>query len=1118
MNKRINPVLDAKQHVCARRDKNNLESRFINTIKGYGVFATARIEEGSFLVEYRGVLRDPGQCVPDAYSYYFIYNHTRYCIDASVDDGSLGRLVNDDSNPNAKAKVISINRIPHLCLFALRDIQPGEEITYDYGGYDLPWRRGTWLSMENNSQFDSNHRKETEGQQEQETSIKGTTASQTNVECEEVPMRTDKTTQTTEQNASVDDMMWNYIPYQCLTTDDQRICENQLLLIQKTPVTQQILFEEGKRTNEDPATSRQILELQQTSMDVEPCVKEQSGPVSAAQMTNEVREMECNEDANPVSCHEPCVEEQSCPVSATQTLEQQQAHMQQVDQCKEDQESSPLSAAQSTCEEKQLTGQDEQCRIQAGEETEQQLCNNDSSRTQNATQSEADLDSRRDSSNDETESSDEDFIPNSESDDDSDGERPKKKSKATDTSKDTEEQAMPPVPNPSVIQATKLNFCFVCGKASTKISRHLKLHRKDNIEIATAFELPKRSKQRLNLLEVLRNRGNYQHNNSVLIQGSGLIKARRKPKDGIDAQKFENCMYCKGLYMRKVLWKHVKRCPSNLERDTLKSSRFVLGLAALSKCPHLKNMSEDVKKMVCDMHQDEVAQVVRNDEYLLKLAQDFFDKKGSSKERHSFVRQTVRCIGKFLVLLQNKFAIRNLAEAVKPSSFTLVIEAIKEIAEFNEETKCYAIPSLARRIGLALRKYCILSAQKAFAVGDNILIQATSTFMDLFNNANFALGEKRGLNIQSKSLLLPFVNDVRIFYCYLEKALQSALRELRETPSAQSYAALCKVTLAQILMFNRRYGEVSQMTIKSFQKRDLVQPLEISELLTELEKVFCKEERKILVRWKAGAQVPTILTSDMINAIMLLTEKREQCNVSKSNIFVFGQTRSNRFYRGETALRICAHECGATYPENLISTEFSAHISTLTQILTLKNHELKKLAKFIGHDISLRKEYYRQSEAIPRLAKICKLVFAIEKGSASEMIKQSLDDIELPEEIRESDSEDEYFEDDNTFLEDRAARRKLALENLAKYKAPKINCFASSPKRKKQVKESTAKENKSTFKEDDIQPTTEDPEETCSGAATQDGQEKSAVDQRREACNHEAFQKTHLLRKTGNGK
>ncbi|KAE8299512.1 hypothetical protein D5F01_LYC01914 [Larimichthys crocea] len=32
---------------------------------------------------------------------------------------------------------------PHLCLFALRDIQPGEEITYNYGGNDWPWRKQT---------------------------------------------------------------------------------------------------------------------------------------------------------------------------------------------------------------------------------------------------------------------------------------------------------------------------------------------------------------------------------------------------------------------------------------------------------------------------------------------------------------------------------------------------------------------------------------------------------------------------------------------------------------------------------------------------------------------------------------------------------------------------------------------------------------------------------------------------------------------------------------------------------------------------------------------------------------------------------------------------------------
>lgn len=602
--------------------------------------------------------------------------------------------------------------------------------------------------------------------------------------------------------------------------------------------------------------------------------------------------------------------------------------------------------------------------------------------------------------NEETVSSDEEFLPDSDtdSDDDSDMEKPKKKAKTSVTLKEIEEQAIPPIHNHLVTQATKCNFCFVCGKACSKISRHLRLHRKDNKEIATAFKLRKNSKQRSHILEVLRNRGNYQHNQLVLTKGSGMIKAKRMPKVDIDTQMFEYCMYCKGLFMRKELWKHVRRCPCNPEKDMQKASRSVLGLASLSKCPHLKHISEDVKKMLCDMHQDEVAQTVRNDEYVLKLAQDFFDKKGNRKDRHAFVRQTIRCIGKFLILLRNKFMIRNLAEAIKPSNFLLIIEAIKAIAEFNEEKKCFTIPSLARRIGLALRKYCILSAQKAFAVEDRKLIEATVTFLNRFNDAQseFALDEQRSSGIQSKSFLLPFVNDVRIFHCYLEKAARCALKELRETPSPQSYADLCKVTLAQILMFNRRHGTVSQLTIKSFQKREKVQTPEISEALTEFEKLFCEDYCKVLVRQKVGVLVPIILTPDMINALMLLTEKRDECSVSKSNIYVFGQPRSNRCYRGENALRICASECGAKNPDELASTKFSRHVSILSQVLTLKNQELKKLAKFIGYDISLRKEYYRQTEAMPRLAKICKLLLAIEKGSAAEMLGQSLDDIVLP--------------------------------------------------------------------------------------------------------------------------
>ena len=65
-------------------------------------------------------------------------------MDATVDDGSFGRLVNDSAK-NANAKVVVImNETPHLCLFAVKDIDPGTEIRFSYGAggpSKYPWRR-----------------------------------------------------------------------------------------------------------------------------------------------------------------------------------------------------------------------------------------------------------------------------------------------------------------------------------------------------------------------------------------------------------------------------------------------------------------------------------------------------------------------------------------------------------------------------------------------------------------------------------------------------------------------------------------------------------------------------------------------------------------------------------------------------------------------------------------------------------------------------------------------------------------------------------------------------------------------------------------------------------------
>ncbi|CAG2241798.1 unnamed protein product [Mytilus edulis] len=110
---------------------------------GRGVFTTKPIEKGEFLFEYRGNLTtvDPGF---NEYAFEFLWNSRKCWIDASNDDKSLGRLVNDDENDsNSIVKRIMVGGLPHLCFYAKRTISEGEEVTFTYfkGEYDqFPWR------------------------------------------------------------------------------------------------------------------------------------------------------------------------------------------------------------------------------------------------------------------------------------------------------------------------------------------------------------------------------------------------------------------------------------------------------------------------------------------------------------------------------------------------------------------------------------------------------------------------------------------------------------------------------------------------------------------------------------------------------------------------------------------------------------------------------------------------------------------------------------------------------------------------------------------------------------------------------------------------------------------
>ncbi|XP_039453940.1 uncharacterized protein LOC120432800 [Oreochromis aureus] len=147
---RLRPEAEAAHFILSGSDKPCLKAQWINDYKGRGVFASEPNEKGSFVVEYRGELiseheRDKRQKKytekQTAFLFDFKWKNNTWCIDASREDDSLGRLVNDDHKyPNCKMKQLAVQDKPHLCLFAIDNIQAESEITYDYGESMWPWR------------------------------------------------------------------------------------------------------------------------------------------------------------------------------------------------------------------------------------------------------------------------------------------------------------------------------------------------------------------------------------------------------------------------------------------------------------------------------------------------------------------------------------------------------------------------------------------------------------------------------------------------------------------------------------------------------------------------------------------------------------------------------------------------------------------------------------------------------------------------------------------------------------------------------------------------------------------------------------------------------------------
>ena len=98
---------------------------------GLGLFATKPIKKGTKIIRYFGPILDSKKKEDDAIENKYLFElNDRWTIDGSNRD-NVARYINHSCRPNAESDVKPRKR--KIFIRAIKDIEPGEEINYDYG-------------------------------------------------------------------------------------------------------------------------------------------------------------------------------------------------------------------------------------------------------------------------------------------------------------------------------------------------------------------------------------------------------------------------------------------------------------------------------------------------------------------------------------------------------------------------------------------------------------------------------------------------------------------------------------------------------------------------------------------------------------------------------------------------------------------------------------------------------------------------------------------------------------------------------------------------------------------------------------------------------------------------
>ncbi|XP_046583111.1 uncharacterized protein LOC124290450 [Haliotis rubra] len=402
----------------------------------------------------------------------------------------------------------------------------------------------------------------------------------------------------------------------------------------------------------------------------------------------------------------------------------------------------------------------------------------------------------------------------------------------------------------------------------------------------------------------------------------------------------------------------------------------------------VKNQSDFQRNILDRMREDSVTHIVKQHFLILLYGQRQYEKVGGQQHNWQYISQKMKELGRFFISLSDANSdVKSLTQCFSPQMFDAVITSGRNVAGYDSKVHTFATPSLALKLGYSLQKCCGILRNSATRNADEDLKRKATDFLELYKDewtervsvhAHGTLSTAK----YNRPQMLPLVEDVVLLHKYLEKASELC----KDWDDESRYLEFGKICLCQIILCNRkRSGEAQRLKISDFNNGlkdgNTMIETEIKKGLNSSELKLCETHKRIETRGEKGRKVSLILTDKMEKNLKLLVDMRRQIHVENDHLFA--KPRSIFPIRGCDALREMAKKSGAKQPSRITSTKLRMQLATLSQVLGLTPSNQDLLAKFMGHDIRVHRNIYQLHETTLELAKVTKVLHALNTGKLS---------------------------------------------------------------------------------------------------------------------------------------